>query len=273
MYSVIIPTFNRECYVVEAIESVLQQGYDDIEIIVVDDGSTDQTAHAITRFGDKVRYYFQDNKGPASARNTGIMHAKGNLIAFLDSDDIWLPGKIQKELDLFQQYPDVDMIAGNAESYREEVLHTASVFDSRNIIFEGMNPRYFCWSFSIMPLGPACITSSMIVKRAALEQLGHPVFDKNLRFDEDWDLEFRIFSQYKVLFFREVLTKIRAYNDGTRLSYSFPGVHKTAGEKRMIWKTQIKIIERYLGKINWGVHAEYRFSQRRGELLKLLENI
>ncbi|MBL4672696.1 MAG: glycosyltransferase family 2 protein, partial [Arenicella sp.] len=96
--SVIIPTFNRQDDVVEAIQSVLDQGDFDIEIIVVDDGSTDQTRQQVRRFGGACRYVFQPNGGPSAARNAGLKLAKGELISFLDSDDLWLFGKVEKDL-------------------------------------------------------------------------------------------------------------------------------------------------------------------------------
>jgi glycosyltransferase involved in cell wall biosynthesis len=94
LVSVIIPTFNRAGYVIEAIESVLAQSYSPVEIIVVDDGSTDDTAGAISRLGAAVRYVWQPNQGVSVARNVGITLAQGDLLAFLDSDDLWEPEKL-----------------------------------------------------------------------------------------------------------------------------------------------------------------------------------
>ena len=96
--SVIIPTFNRSKLVVNAIRSVLCQTYRDYEIIVVDDGSTDDTAEALTPYMDRIRYVYQANLGPGAAQNRGIQLARGKWISILASDDLWLPTKLEAQL-------------------------------------------------------------------------------------------------------------------------------------------------------------------------------
>jgi glycosyltransferase involved in cell wall biosynthesis len=98
LVSVLIPTYNRAYIVCRAIESVLAQTYPDIEVIVVDDGSTDDTRERIARFGDAVRYIYQQNAGLAAARNTGLAAARGEFIALQDSDDLWLPWKLEAQM-------------------------------------------------------------------------------------------------------------------------------------------------------------------------------
>lgn len=271
--SVIIPTYNRRALVVEAVTSVLAQHCDGIEIIVVDDGSTDGTADALRQFGNKVRYFFQGNRGPSAARNVGIERARGEFVSFLDSDDVWSDGKLAMELALFHQYPQADVIAGNARAFVENVLRWSDVLMVRKIVFEGLQPRYFDWSMEHLRLGPLCVTSSLIIKREALRRLGPRVFDENLFFDEDWDMEFRMFERCKVLFYPQVLTTIRAFDDGTRLHYSFPGKAKSLAEKRLIRNTQINILDRYLSRIEWGAEAESSFRRQRALLIgKMTEN-
>src|SRR3954467_15717295 len=101
----VIAVFNGERYLPEAIESVLVQEGHTVEIVVVDDGSTDGTRCAVQRFGKRVQYVHQDNAGPASARNRGIGHAAGELIAFLDADDLWHPNKTTVQATRFQERP------------------------------------------------------------------------------------------------------------------------------------------------------------------------
>jgi glycosyltransferase involved in cell wall biosynthesis len=101
----VIAVFNGERYLPEAIESVLVQEGHTVEIVVVDDGSTDGTRDAVQRFGKRVQYVHQDNAGPASARNRGIGHAAGELIAFLDADDLWHPNKTTVQATRFQERP------------------------------------------------------------------------------------------------------------------------------------------------------------------------
>ena len=97
--SVIIPTYNSAAYLVEAIDSVLAQTYSDVEILVVDDGSTDDTPKVIKKYGDRVRYLRQANSGVAVARNRGISESLGRYVAFLDADDTWLPVKLERQLE------------------------------------------------------------------------------------------------------------------------------------------------------------------------------
>lgn len=103
LVSAIIPTYNRAHIICEAVDSVLTQTYPDIEVIVVDDGSKDDTLARLQQYGDKIRVISQANAGPAAARNRGIADARGDLVAFLDSDDIWLPTKIERQVALMQQ--------------------------------------------------------------------------------------------------------------------------------------------------------------------------
>lgn len=112
--SVVISTYNRERYVGLAIESVLAQTFPDIELIVVDDGSTDSTREVVSRFGPRVHYAYQDNAERAAARNHGLRLASGDYVAFLDSDDVWLPDKIEQELRRFEQYPEAGVVFSDA---------------------------------------------------------------------------------------------------------------------------------------------------------------
>lgn len=97
--SVVIPTYNRRDYIVDAVESVLLQGIDGLEIIVVDDGSTDGTEGILEPYMKAIRYIYQENRGVSAARNRGVRESRGELLAFLDSDDVWSPGKLKAQID------------------------------------------------------------------------------------------------------------------------------------------------------------------------------
>jgi glycosyltransferase involved in cell wall biosynthesis len=271
IYSVIIPTYNRCHLLAEAIDSVIQQNYPALEIIVIDDGSTDATTDMMANKYPGVRYFYQTNQGPASARNRGIIEASGELVAFLDSDDIWLDNKINIELSLLRDFPDTDVLAGNANAYIENTLRTQDTFAQRNILFTHQQPRFFDWSMSIIQKGPVCCTSSMTFKKSALLQLGEKPFDESLRFDEDWDLEFRLFGQLTVLLYPQVVCTTRAFNDGTRHFYSAPGQPKSHKEQQTIWQQQKDIITRYLNNPMWDCDTQYSFQQRQQELITLLD--
>jgi len=117
LVSVIIPVYNGERYLAEAIESVLAQTYRPIEIIVVDDGSTDGSADVAKRFGSPVRYDFQPNSGAGAARNRGAELARGSVLAFLDADDIWLADKLARQMAAFDADPELDMVFGHVRQF------------------------------------------------------------------------------------------------------------------------------------------------------------
>ena len=112
MVSIVIPTYNREKVIVNSISSVLDQSYQDIELIVVDDGSTDNTEGVIRNISDpRVRYIRQNNQGACAARNLGITESKGEYVAFQDSDDVWKPDKLQKQMQIMIDHPEVDIVS------------------------------------------------------------------------------------------------------------------------------------------------------------------
>jgi glycosyltransferase involved in cell wall biosynthesis len=118
LISVVIPVFNCEKYLGAAIESILAQNYKPIQIVVVDDGSTDNSA-AVARGFSQVEYHLQDHAGVATALNKGIGETKGDFIAFLDADDLWMAGKLRRQLDAFENDPELSMVMGKVEQFRE----------------------------------------------------------------------------------------------------------------------------------------------------------
>lgn len=113
VFSVVIACFNGAKTLNRAIESILKQTYDHYEIIVVDDGSTDDTASVVAQYGDKVRYFFQENAGVSAARNRGAVESKGNWLAFLDADDWYYPERLQWHVEMIIRNPDVDFLIGD----------------------------------------------------------------------------------------------------------------------------------------------------------------
>lgn len=121
LVSVVMPMFNAEPYVVEALESVRTQAFDDLEVIVVDDGSTDGSAALVrtyaTETGMVVRCLHQDNAGPAAARNLGLKHCRGDLITFQDADDVWSQDRLARQLELLTQHPAAEIVLGMVQFY------------------------------------------------------------------------------------------------------------------------------------------------------------
>lgn len=134
--SVIIPAFNREAYVAEAIESALGQTCPPEEIVVVDDGSTDRTAEIARSFEKRVRCISQENLGCGAARNAGLKEARGSFIAFLDSDDVWLERKLEIQLAYLRAHPEIDMVFCRMKPFLSPEIDPAGVpkFDAREIV-------------------------------------------------------------------------------------------------------------------------------------------
>lgn len=117
LISCIVPVFNGERYLGEALESILKQTYQSLEIIVVDDGSTDGTAAVIDRYAEQVRFLRQPNAGTAAARNLGLNAANGEFIAFLDADDLWHPEKLERQTARFQTRPELDYCVAHVQNF------------------------------------------------------------------------------------------------------------------------------------------------------------
>lgn len=123
LISIIIPVYNAQSYLAEAIESVLAQTYRMIEVIVVDDGSTDRSGHVARSYGMPVRYTFQANNGTGAARNRGVELAQGEFLAFLDQDDLWVKDKLRRQIAAFRHDPALDVVFGRVEQfYSPELL-------------------------------------------------------------------------------------------------------------------------------------------------------
>ena len=189
--SVVMPVFNGERYVGRAIESVLRQSMADLELFVVDDGSTDGTAALVSEFaGDpRVRYAKQSNQGPSAARNRGIAAAKGQWIAFLDSDDRWTSEKLGRQLRVALQHPEARLIYSAAIQQAEDGKH-----------FGTMVPLLSGDCLSQLLLGNKITgsASSAMVRRDALD--GKWLFDPELLYAEDWDVWLRVAAAHPVAF-------------------------------------------------------------------------
>ena len=155
--SVIIPAYNCERFVEEAIHSVIHQSLKPFEIIVVDDGSTDSTKEKIAVFKDAVRYIYQSNSGSSVARNRGIREAKGNYFSFLDADDIWVHEKLEKQATAFITKHDLDAAFGYAKNF-----HSPVVCDMHRDKIKGVSE----------PM-PAYVPGSMLIKRESFFRVGY----------------------------------------------------------------------------------------------------
>ncbi len=206
LISVIIPTYNRANYICEAIDSVLAQTYKNVEIIVVDDGSTDNTRDIISqRYNSKVTYILQNNAGPSSARNNGIKHSRGDLIAFLDSDDIWLPEKLEKQVELINQSQDIGLVSCGLY----QIDPNGNIIGNPLIRRNYKNKSSFLKELMIHNIIGG--GSSSLIRRECFERVGF--FDEEIWIGEDWNLWLRIAKNYEVKFVEEPLIKYRVHGN------------------------------------------------------------
>ncbi len=232
--SVIIPTFNREKYVTKAIESVLAQTYRASEVIVVDDGSTDQTERVLREYKEKITYIHQKNSGVSAARNAGIQSARGEWLAFLDSDDEWMASYLSTQLERAQQTPDICMqtancriteLDGRIEDYFE-MNGCLSEFNGKDYLLIE-NPFPF-----IVKHIPWPIQSTMIL-RSTLRKAG--LFDRRFSLSEDFDFMARVAMEGQFGMIREQLVNIYRRNETieclTGQSYKNPIKAREANEK------------------------------------------
>jgi glycosyltransferase involved in cell wall biosynthesis len=184
--SVVIPAYNSEKTIARAIQSALAQEYPSVEILVVDDGSSDRTRQAVEKFGPPVHYLWQENRGAAAARNRGILAAQGEFVAFLDADDEWLSGRIREGVAPMLQ----DASIGSTFCR----LYRVYPDGSRDIYGEAYEK---CRTFPrlLWPSGYVQ-TSAATCRKSALDQVGY--FDESLRSHEDLDLWIRLEEAFQV---------------------------------------------------------------------------
>ncbi len=201
--SVVIPTYNRAYIINQTIQSVLAQTYPDFELILVDDGSRDNTQEVVNKFNDsRIRYIQHErNAGVSAARNTGIEAARGEYIAFLDSDDEWLPEKLEKQLKLFQQ----------SEPQVGAIYTWLCFINEHNEVKRVRNPEHRGFlGENLLYANLLGTPSTMIVKRECFDKGVR--FDSRLRCSEDWDLYLKLAQHYEFEVVPEVLVQYRDYH-------------------------------------------------------------
>ena len=191
--SVVIPCFNRKKTLSRSIDSVVNQTYKPSEIIIVDDGSTDGTRDFILNSYPNIKYFFQPKKGVSSARNKGIRESSFDWVAFLDSDDEWLPQKLEKQINQLGKYSEIFI------SHTNEIWIRNGVRVNQMKKHQKYGGYIFDKCLDICRISP----SSVLIHKRVLKDVG--VFDEALQVCEDYDLWLRITSKYSVLFERELL--------------------------------------------------------------------
>ncbi|OGH97973.1 MAG: hypothetical protein A2104_05240 [Candidatus Melainabacteria bacterium GWF2_32_7] len=265
--SVIITTYNRLDYLGYAIESVLNQTYDDLELIIVDDGSTDNTREFVNSYyDDRIIYHYQENKGQNPARNKGMELARGEYIAHLDSDDTWTSTKLEKQVNILENNADIGLVycgtllidkQNNNIGTQPMIIHNGNVLDKllmTNFLYNG---------------------SCALFRKECLEKVG--LFDESFKRMTDWEFYLKFAIYYKFYGINEYLLKYRIHNETMSKdfkSYETYGIkilekifnHKDLDNKYLKYKNRaIALRHRYLGRRyfenNYPVEARKSFKE------------
>lgn len=267
LVSVIIPTFNRADVILTAINSVCKQSYENIEIIVIDDGSTDNTKDLLDSSDLPIKYYYQSNQGVSTARNKAISKSKGELIAFLDSDDTWRPEKLEKQVNLFKEIPEVALIHNGV------IKINKSGEKSRILIFD-TEKRYEIRDLISIVRNPYLGMSSIILKKEILDVTG--IFDPLLKSAEDIDLFLRISEKYKVAFLNEDLVEV--YINEKSLSaelisyeYNIKVINNFIEKHKNFIKDNLKLVNRKLSDLYLDYGDDLLWNKEYKKSLKMIK--
>ena len=212
--SVVMPAYNAERYIAAALDSALAQTCRDLEVVVVDDGSADSTRQIVAGYGPPVRLVEQANAGPSAARNHGVREAGGQFVAFLDSDDLWLPEKLAEQMALFDDGRRVGLVYCHADRIDADgaLVPTEHAVLPKGQIFLTLLERNYC------------CTSSVVVRREALERAGG--FPEDMVWAEDWHLWLRVARHYELQAVERALVRHRVH--GTSLTWQLEGAYHGA---------------------------------------------
>ena len=201
MISTIIPVYNAASYIAEAVDSVLEQTVRSDELIVVDDGSTDDTALVLRRYRGRIRYLHQPNQGHGAALNRGLAEAKGDLLAFLDADDVWMPWKLEVQLAALAADPELDLVFGKTRQFRSPEL-APSV--AASLVCDDK-------------LQPSPLISNLLVRRRVFDRVG-PIGATGLSSFVEWYLR-TLEAGLRHKFVAEHITNRRIHTANTTLKH------------------------------------------------------
>ena len=242
--SVITPTYNRARFLPAAVASVLSQTFGDFELIIVDDGSEDNTPDVLKPFfaDRRVRYVYQENQGQSHARNLALKQATGDFIAFLDSDDVWAPDKLEKQLAVFRANSEVDIVHGDEATINEQ----GSVVSLQNMRrYSGRITRYLLADNSVS------ITTAL-VRRRCFDEMGG--FDTSVGVADDYELWLRFSARYCYQYEPGIVASYRVMAD------------QISSDKRRRYAANERIIQQFLarygevlspGERRWGLARFY----------------
>ena len=250
--TVIIPTYNRADKIEKSIKSVLDQTYDDFILIVVDDCSMDNTEEIVRNIGDEriVFHRLSENKGAGGARNEGVRLAETEYIAFHDSDDLWLPDKLEKQIKYMDDHPDTGLVYGKM---RVNAREGSYAFPNESVSGD-LEGEIFPWLLRRNTIG----TPVMFIRRKCFDEIGG--FDTSLRCLEDWEFAIRFSEKYKIGYLDEIL--IDTYPSDAGVSRNVGAYYET--RCKMISKFRKEMIS--LGIFDEVVTDMFKIAEKSGIL-------
>jgi len=220
--SVVIPTFNRSDFLGAAIESVLNQTYASLELHIIDDGSTDGTRELVSTYTDeRLKYHYQSNKGQSTARNVGIQNATGDVICFLDSDNIWKLDKLERQVIIMECYPEIHIIYGENE-----------IIDARGIVqASDENVKRYSGNIMSQLLAYNFVNfNTSMIRKECFDNMGG--MNESTRAGEDYELFLKFSTQYTFLYMPVIYAQYRVMDDriSTNMERVYEYNHKILGE-------------------------------------------
>jgi len=236
LVSIIIPAYNKSQLTVKTVESVLNQTYQPIEIIVVDDGSTDDTREQLSRYADKIQYVYKENGGACSARNLGFKLSQGDYVGFLDCDDVYHPEKVQFSVNYLEEHSDCGWVHTAVDFIDEDGAIVGGCDNPESRRQGRIAPRLILRNF--------ICNSTPLIRRSCLERTG--VFDETIFTPADWDLWLRLSEECHVGYIPRRLTQYRVSQN-----YVFKNLELAQRE-------EIQVMEKF-----FAAYPKYLFLQRR----------
>lgn len=233
-FSIVVPSYNRAPMLPEMVESITAQVGHAIEIVLIDDGSTDDTPAFCARYPDLITYRYQENQGIPGARNTGLQIARGELISLLDSDDLFLPGKLDAEEEAFARFPEADVVYTDSDKWLEGKLIAASW--RRDCGMPDLEvPRFQSELAPFWVDRKIAACCGITMKRDVLQRVG--LFNTQFPRSEDLEYCYRLSTECQVLLLPGVYSSVRRYDDGSRGHRPVPGASDSPVETRdrMMW--------------------------------------
>lgn len=259
LVSVIMSAYNAEKFIEKSIVSIVWQSYKPIEIVICDDGSTDNTASVIKKYGDSVRYIYQQNQGQGIGRNNAVTHSSGEYLAFIDADDQWLPKKIEKQIEIFNNYPDTTAVYCDMQiinQKNETIGYQAKGKMRRGYIFDYLVRGNY-----------VCGLSSLIVKREPFNNVGG--FSDH-RYCQDFVLLLKLAYDHLFNYCEEPLVLYLSHGDNitNNLDISFPetiGVYHNLHNTFQLSEEQILLSQKQLKRL---YHSYAILHMRRNNFIK-----